>query len=393
MEGQRKKGNPVFWNCFPFLLAAAVGILYHIKIRPMTGDDVFFSQALSEQDWWSYLVERYETWTSRFVIEGLLVLIVRYPLVWKLLDAALFATLPLLLARIFGGGRLMNWCAAGAMLLYLFHDMGSAGWITTTINYFLPVWGLLFVGLLMKKIAAGEKIRLPEGIFGVLICLIASSHEQVAVILFVIFVLYGFWALREKHRAHGNRAVLFCLVLVNIASLISILLCPGNAGRNAVSIADLPVFETYGFGDKLYLGLLSIERVFIANCDALFFVVVLILALLIYVKTENYVSTLIASFPLFILFGQTVLRTAYPGLSGIFVVPGQITEWSWGACLYYTVFYPAVCHHACHLPDGGSGLGTAEANRRKACGNAFGGSLPYEYIVCRTVLLRTSRCP
>lgn len=169
----------------------------------------------------------------------------------------------------------------------------------------------------------------------------------------MIFVLYGFWALREKHRAHGNRAVLFCLVLVNIASLISILLCPGNAGRNAVSIADLPVFETYGFGDKLYLGLLSIERVFIANCDALFFVVALILALLVYVKTENYVSTLIASLPLFILFGQTVLRTAYPGLSGIFVVPGQITEWSWGACLYYTVFYPAVCHHACHLPDGG----------------------------------------
>ena len=156
MEGQRKKGNPVFWNCFPFLLAAAVGILYHIKICPMTGDDVFFSQALLEKDWWSYLVERYETWTSRFVIEGLLVLIVRYPLLWKLLDAVLFATLPLLLARIFGGGRLMNWCAAGAMLLYPFHDMGSAGWITTTINYFLPVWGLLFVGLLMKKIAAGD---------------------------------------------------------------------------------------------------------------------------------------------------------------------------------------------------------------------------------------------
>ena len=45
----------------------------------------------------------------------------------------------------------------------------------------------------------------------------------------------------------------------------------GNAGRNAVSIADLPVYATFGFGQKLYLGLLSIERVFIANADIVFF--------------------------------------------------------------------------------------------------------------------------
>lgn len=78
------------------------------------------------------------------------------------------------------------------------------------------------------------------------------------------------------------------MVLVNVATLISILLCPGNAGRNAVSIADLPIFETYGFGDKLYLGLLSIERVFIANCDAVFLTVTLVLAMLVYVKTDDY---------------------------------------------------------------------------------------------------------
>ena len=85
------------------------------------------------------------------------------------------------------------------------------------------------------------------------------------------------------------------------------------------------------FGDKLYLGLLSIERVFIANCDAVFLTVTLVLAMLVYVKTDDYKKTLISELPVLILFGQTALRTAYPGLSGLFVMPEQITEWSWGA--------------------------------------------------------------
>ena len=59
--------------------------------------------------------------------------------------------------------------------------------------------------------------------------------------------------LADRKVIRGNRFYLAGMVLVNVVTLISILLCPGNAGRNAVSIADLPIFETYGFGDKLYL--------------------------------------------------------------------------------------------------------------------------------------------
>ena len=134
----------------------------------------------------------------------------------------------------------------------------------------------------------------------------------------------------DKKVIHSNNLYLAGMVLVNIITLISILLCPGNAGRNAVSIADLPIFETYGFGDKLYLGLLSIERVFIANCDAVFLTVALVLAMLVYVKTDDYKKTIISALPVLILFGQTAMRTAYPGLSGLFVMPQEITEWSWG---------------------------------------------------------------
>lgn len=132
-------------------MVAFVGIIYHLRIRTMAGDDVFFSQATSELGLWNYLILRYETWTSRFVIEFLLVEIIKYPLLWRLIDLALFISFPVLLSKIFGGGKWMNWCAAAAILLYPFHDMGTAGWITTTVNYFWPVWGMFFVGVLLKK--------------------------------------------------------------------------------------------------------------------------------------------------------------------------------------------------------------------------------------------------
>lgn len=335
-------------NYIPFVLAAFIAVLYHIRIQPMAGDDIFFSQATEGTGLFPYLIQRYETWTSRFVIELVLVLLVKAPLLWKLLDILAFATLPLLLSKLFGGGKLMNWCGTAAVLMYPFHDMGSAGWITTTVNYFFPIWGMFFVAALIKKMVMREKISTGEAVFAVPVCLIASSHEQVAVILFAVFLVYGFYEWSRKRGItfrkwwtdtglpeHGeagkrNRIVLAELLICNIATLVSIALCPGNAGRNAVSIADLPVYETFHFGDKLYLGLLSVERVFIANGDALFVLVAALLAGLVYLKTEDYKKTLISGLPLMILFGQTVLRTAYPGLSGLFVIPGQITEWSWG---------------------------------------------------------------
>lgn len=341
-------------NYIPFLLVAVIAVLYHIRIQPMAGDDIFFSQATEGKGVFPYLIERYETWTSRFVIEWVLVLLVRVPLLWRILDILVFATLPLLLSKIFGGGKLMNWCAAAGVLMYPFHDMGSAGWITTTVNYLFPIWGMFFVGLLIKKMIMQEKISTGEAIAAIPVCLIASSHEQVAVILFVVFLLYGIYMWCQKRPGQGrvfgrsawsevigrntddgakkrNLIVLAELLTANLVTLVSIILCPGNAGRNAVSIADLPVYETFHFGDKLYLGLLSVERVFIANADAMFVLVAALLAGFVYLKTEDYKKTLISGLPLMIIFGQTVLRTAYPGLSGLFVMPGQILEWSWGA--------------------------------------------------------------
>ncbi len=329
MNTHKKTAGEYIGAYAPFILAALIGLLYHIKIQPMAGDDLYFADAAQSSGLWAFLTMRYKTWTSRIVIEFLLVLIIKHPLLWKILDTLLFAAFPILLSKLFGQSRFMDWCAAAAVLLYPFHDMGSAGWITTTVNYFWPLFCGFYVCVLLKKILLQKKIHITETICGTAACLLASSHEQSAVILCIIFLLCAYYAFHMRIPVWKNTFAPACFAAANFLSLLLIVLCPGNAARNAVSIADLPVFETYGFADKLYLGLLGMERVFLANADAVFCVSAFLLAWLVFLKTDSYIRTLLCSLPLLILFGQTVVRTAYPGLSGLFVVPEQILSWNW----------------------------------------------------------------
>lgn len=327
MEKQKEKVKGLLTAYAPFMLVLIIAVLYHLKIGAISGDDPFFAAATDDKTMWQFLSERYQTWTSRIVIDFLVVSLVDHLIVWKILDIIVFASMPVLFAKILGDTKLVRWCSAAAILLYPFHDVGSAGWVTTTINYLWPIWGILLVGVLVKKVLCQEKILWYEIAAGVIGCILASSHEQAAVVLFIILLLAGIWLLR-KHCL--KVPVYYLMLLINMASLIFILTCPGNGNRNAVGTVDMPEFANYTLFDKAYLGLLSIERVFIANVDIVFFMVVLLLTALVYIKTSDYKKTLISSLPVLILLGQSVIKTAYPELNGLFVVPEQVTVWSYG---------------------------------------------------------------
>lgn len=327
MEKQKEKVKGLLTAYAPFMLVLVIAVLYHLKIGEISGDDPFFAAATDDKAMWQFLSERYQTWTSRIVIDFLVVSLVDHLIVWKILDIIVFSSMPVLFAKILGDTKLVRWCSAAAILLYPFHDVGSAGWVTTTINYLWPIWGILLVGVLVKKVLSQEKILWYEIAAGVIGCILASSHEQAAVVLFIILLLAGIWLLR-KHCL--KVPVYYLMLLINMASLIFILTCPGNGNRNAVGTVDMPEFANYTLFDKAYLGLLSIERVFIANVDIVFFMVVLLLAALVYIKTSDYKKTLISSLAVLILLGQSVIKTAYPELNGLFVVPEQVTVWSYG---------------------------------------------------------------
>lgn len=61
----------------PFVLVAVIGLVYHVGMKPMAGDDIFFRDATKDTTLWAYLTQRYLTWTSRVVSECVLVNVIR----------------------------------------------------------------------------------------------------------------------------------------------------------------------------------------------------------------------------------------------------------------------------------------------------------------------------
>lgn len=47
----------------PFVLVAVIGLVYHVGMKPMAGDDIFFRDATKDTTLWAYLTQRYLTWT------------------------------------------------------------------------------------------------------------------------------------------------------------------------------------------------------------------------------------------------------------------------------------------------------------------------------------------
>ncbi len=66
-----------------------VVLCWHAVMVPCR-DDLFFANAARGESLWAFLARRYEGWTSRLLIEGLLVLLSRRPLLWAALDCLAF---------------------------------------------------------------------------------------------------------------------------------------------------------------------------------------------------------------------------------------------------------------------------------------------------------------
>lgn len=327
----------------PFFIVAVVSVIWHVILTVAVGDDlVYFKTLLDGRSLSEILLHRYQTWSSRLAIEAVLIPIVHCTWLWRIIDTILFASIPVLLDKILDLNGHMRWYIAAFVLLYPFSDMMSAGWISTTTNYLWPLWCILFLGVLIKKLVEGKALRWYENIFAVFAGIYASCQEQVAVILLLILVLSisYFWAKKRL-----VLPLLYGLCGINIVSLIAILLCPGNAIRNMQEVEGrMPEFASFSFAEKLFMGLNNIERIFIANANNLFLVVVTTLAALVYVKTKDYKKTLVSGLPVLVLFGQTVVRMSHIRFENFFVVPEQGTEWN----LHYpSTYFPLILLVVC----------------------------------------------
>lgn len=189
-------------------------LIWHLVIKISAGDDVVYFQTLMDgRSIWEILAHRYATWSSRMAIEFVLIPLVQVPWLWKILDIIVFTLIPVLLYRLLFlnpekyldmecniNKTAGKWLVCAFMLLYPFSDMVSAGWIATTVNYLWPLLGLLYIALLLQKLAQNKFLHWYEGAAGVICCIFAAVRNRWQQFYWLCFFLRYFITGIEKKR-------------------------------------------------------------------------------------------------------------------------------------------------------------------------------------------------
>lgn len=213
---------------------------------PILGDDGLFMKYPISFKW---LVDRYTLWSSRTLIEGVLVILSKYTLLFKILNAAIIILLIDTLAKITIGRRSLTVLLIFVFFLFLPITLFlSAGLAATSLNYLWPItFALYVISNLNGEISFKKKILL------LFLTLFAVNQEQVCVGM-LAFLIYKIGKEFYVHKRINNFTP--WLLVIDIIGIINVLVCPGNGVRSTKSSSFIfPGFSKFSIWDKLNLGI------------------------------------------------------------------------------------------------------------------------------------------
>lgn len=249
-------------NIFLYGLFFIFFICVH-SVMQIKGDGLFFSHLLDDSTLRDVLIDRWNTWSSRLIIESVMFYVSRSLWVWRMLDSLILVVLVWALNHIIfkeknSKNLLLTFLC---VLVYPFSDMSTASFCATTLNYLWPLTFLLVALIPLVETVRGRTLSLWLYPLFLLFALFASNHEQVACVL----VLLGCVTIPMYRKYDYSILYPSLLLVVGIANAIIILLCPGNGVRTDVAIpmcydswAHISIFE------KAYLSISSLATI-VAN--------------------------------------------------------------------------------------------------------------------------------
>ena len=299
---------------------AVIQLLYHIFMREPEASDAmwFFRNQLDAYSLKDYLVIRYHTWSSRFLIEGVLVIISRHMLLWKILDYVFWVFLAWAFAWLFPEEKRRVACfmTVGFLLMYPIWDLRTAGWIATSANY---TWALT-LGVFslhgVTRVFYGQKTPVWLALLYILsACYGANMEQMCAVLLAVNFLAILYFAYKKINwKKYWHVYVCFA---VSLGEILFILTCPGNALRENQEIANwMPKYASLDYADKLCLGFMETMQHLLNSGNFMFLMFAVILAVLVFLKSEDILHRFFAVVPVAVnvvlIFFQGMLEKYVP---------------------------------------------------------------------------------
>lgn len=283
---------------FPFFVLTIFLLIVHAFIKLQgQGDDTYFQSALRDYNLFDWTIFRYNNWTSRNLVEIVLVIIVWHQNVWRFLNVAMMVLGAISISKIFSNkkSKITNWVICVLFLCLPRSTHNSAGWITTTVNYSWVLCLGLFAMIPVKKIIYKERIFWYEYIVYFLAMIYAINLEQMC---FILLVVYGIFTCYIYYLDRKLNWFLLSGVIINFASLIFIVTCPGNANRNASEIVTwFPDYGNLSFFRKIEMGYSSTLFEFIMRVNWIFLFFAVVLFICVFLKQKNMFYRIISLIP------------------------------------------------------------------------------------------------
>lgn len=298
----------------PFVILLIALIIVHVIIKLNYADDLFFTQVLNENKLFPWIIDRYNTWSSRGIVESVLVIVMNFGKVfWKVLNIAIIMLLAVSISKLLVEKNAVkyNWAIVCFILIYPFKDMSTAGWESTTITYVWPLALGIYSLLIVKKILKNENIKWYEYVLSTIALIYSINAEQMCAIMLAIYVPVTVYLMLKK------RTNIYMVIqsMICVLSLIFILICPENAARDISETATwFPEFAHLSFIQKFLMGYSSSLAKFAFEPNAVFMIV----GILVCIKEKNKYKRIIGSIPIicsivFGIFGFILAKFA-PGI-------------------------------------------------------------------------------
>ena len=290
---------------YPFIILFLAMCIITL-IKPLDfGDDVAFANVLvkgTEQysgtsNIFEYLGIRYNTWTSRVIIEFFLVLFTyKLPLLWKLIDPFIYLLIAYSIKRVFlkDKDEKLSWILVFLILMITIPVTKEAGSIATALNYIWPIAFGLTSLIPIRKAIDSEKVRWYEYLIYIPMTIFAVNAELVGACVLTTYVIFTIYlAIKKK-----IKPIIAVLLIVSIITMIFTFTCPGNKIRTERVIeSKFNEFENLTFVDKFVIGLLTEMDQYIMIFSPFYFIFTLIMMITVFKKHDNVLLKGISAFP------------------------------------------------------------------------------------------------
>lgn len=320
----------------PILIFMVLIAILHIFIQK-ENDDLYFSTVCENIGLFDFLGQRYNIWTSRIIVEGVLVIFCNFlPIeIWKIANIGMFALLIYSMWKLFitENKQKLSWVLVISLIAVPITVLKEAGWIATMNNYLWVAATGLYAMIPIKKILNNEKINIFQAISFAISAIYASNQEQMAGILFLVYTFFLIYIIKNKKQ----KPILFIIYAIILLNLILIMVCPGNTNRKIQEEETwYPEYSETSLPVKLSQGLTSMMDYVIGSGRVLFYGFIALITYTMWRTSKDIKYRLLGMSPiiLVVIFDEVTRNLKEPNMIFKTCIYLLILI-SIGICLYY----------------------------------------------------------